>query len=233
MRAFADWNCKLLPMMHDLIANPSDAAQALSALKKLGISRFCMMPEFDCQQESLSLFLLNRDRALREIHKQMPENAFITSAATLLLTEGCHEVQGLRKLCIPQTNYLPIKLPLSLDVNWLAHEFNQFLYHLPFRLLLMNFDTYSLFYPSEVLDRLLNLPNVAYQFNYRALADPNMRIQLKRLLMRHAPILFGTSVNSVMKAYYYEFSHYIGVAKQHFTEFECDDLFFRKKIYQK
>ncbi len=229
MRAYTDWNCRLLPMMGELVANPQDSAKALLILKeKFGLTRFCMMPEFDCEKDSVANFLIRREKAFSELLPHISNEFHIRLGCAASVVSGLSETRDIRKLLLPKTNLLPIKLPYFPSEET-PKELNRLLYHLPYRLLFLSFDSYLNFYPHEDLLRWVELSNVAFQFNYGAMDDPRAIEVLKRLLQRNATVFFGTGINSYGKACYYEFDHYIDLATQNFSEYECDLLFFPKK----
>ena len=234
MRIYTDWSCRLLPMMRDYLSNPRDSVEALNILReRCGITRFCMMPEFDCRLESVSGFLVRRERSMSEIRELLPAGFWIRAAGASLLCPGLSETVGLHKLYIPSTSYLPLRLPFQQNQPWAAVELNRLLYHTKHQLLFLSFDLYSVFYPSDLFKRLLELPGAAYQFSYQSLILPEIQTVLHKLIQRNAPILFGTSVNSVNKACYYEFDYFLQTAAEQFTTFERDALFFQNRIYRK
>lgn len=164
-----------------------------------------MMAEFDCRVESLPCFLLRRDRAMRELQSVLQTGFQIGAGGYAKLCLGLSEIPGLRKLCLPGTDLLPILLPWNESTAETAVEWNRHLYHSPFRLLLMEFDHFLHAYPQDETDRLLRLDRIAYQFNYLSLSDPKIQRALRFLRERNAPVLFGTGVNSPGSAAYYDF----------------------------
>ena len=229
MRTYSDWNCKLLPQMGELIARSEDTISSIQILnKKFGLSHFCMMPEFDCKLESVAEFLIRRERAYEAIKDQLPADIRLTLGSSVLVSQGISQEIGLKKLLLPNTKLLPIQLPYF-PTNETAKELNRLLYHLPYRLLFLSFDTYLDFYAKEDIDRWIALPNTAYQWNYTALGDPRARDLLKILLSQNSTVLFGTGLRSYGKACYYEFDHYLEIASAYFNEYEIDRMFFPKK----
>ncbi len=229
MRVYTDWDCRLLPMMGDLIANPQDSAEALLILKeKFGLTRFCMMPEFDCEKDSVANFLIRREKAFSEILPFISNEFRIRLGCAALVIPGLSEISDIKKLLLPKTNLLPIKLPYF-PAKETPIELNRLLYHLPHQILFLSFDSYFNSYPYEDLLRWIELPNVAFQLNYSAMGDPRAIELLKRLLQRNAMVFFGTGINSYGKACYYEFDYYIELANYHFNEYQRDLLFFPKK----
>ena len=230
MRKFTDWNCSLLPMMGGLITSPHESAEALTLLKeKFGLSRFCMTPEFDCKKDSVASFLVRRDRAISEISTWLPPDIKIIPGASVALLPGLSEEHGLKKLLLPTTNELPIKFPYFSMSNNASVELNRLLYHSPWRICFLSFDSYVNYYPKDEIDRLSNLENASFQFNYRSLESAEIRALIKRLLSNGVTIRFGTELYSYGKACYYEFDRFIELATFHFSEYERDLLFFPKK----
>lgn len=215
--------------MGDLVTNPEETVRSLCFLnEKFGLTHFCMMPEFDCKQESVSAFLIRREKSLGTIKDQLPSNIRISLGASVLMSEGISEEINLKKLLLPGTDLFPIQLPYF-PTGEIAAELNRLLYHFPYRILFLSFDSYLDFYSGGDIERWLNLPNIAYQWNYSALENSRAREMLKFLLSRNSTVLFGTGLRSYGKACYYEFDHYLSLASKHFSDYEIDRMFFPKK----
>lgn len=234
MRVYWDWNCRLLPGMFEHVWTAEECLKVLSLLsERTTINRFCFMPDYDCSAESVSVFLIRLQRALDEVQPLLPKNLHVCACGRAALLPGLSQTEHLDRLILPRTDYLPIFLPLTGYRDYMDVELNRLLYHSKFRLLFTSFDHYPVLYPPDMIDRLIRLPNVAYQFNYKSLSNPQMIQTLKVLLQRNAPILFGTSVNCMEKAAFYDFYSYLNSANKEFNEFERDDLFFSRRIYRK
>lgn len=207
MKMLTDWNCHLLPMMGEWITAPKDTREALLLLNaRTGIRRFCMMAEFDCEKDSLSCFLLARDRAMREILPLLPDGFHVFAGGYLRLRQGVSGIPGLRKLCLPRTALLPVLLPWTGLSRELALEWNRLLYHTAVHPLVMETDHFVCGgFPREAVKRLLGLEHVAYQFSYLSLRDPAVRDAVRQLTERRATVLFGTGVNSPGSAAYYDY----------------------------
>ena len=129
MRVYTDWNCCLLPMMSDQVTDPRETAEALTLLRdRFGLKRFYMMPEFDCQTESVPMFLLKRERAKQELSSLLPEDVRVDFAATSLLLPNLSKAPMLHKLRIPRTNDLAIRFSPFDDETKVAPELNRMLY---------------------------------------------------------------------------------------------------------
>ena len=234
MAVYYDWDCRLLPAVGELISKPNEAAESIILLKeKFGIRQVYLMPTFEAETESIPLFLLRRERAMKAIRSLLPSDIHLHPAATSLLTPGLLGERSLGKLRIPATDYLPVKFPFVYDWNEVMTSFNQLLYHSPYRLLLMEFDALTDFYPREEIQRWCCLSNVAFCFRYQSLEKPEIRELLKLLIQRNAPICFGSGLNSYKKACYYQLDHYLALADRYFTSYEKSVLFFNKKLFRR
>lgn len=234
MAVYYDWDCRLLPSTGELISNPAESAESLIFLKeKFGIRQVFLMPTFEAEQKSIPLFLLHRERAVQSICSLLPSDIRIHAAAASLLTPGLLGERSLGKLRIPQTEYLPIRLPFLYDWNEVMTTLNQLLYRSPYRLLFMEFDALIDFYPRGEIQRWCCLSNVAYCFRYQSLENPKIREILKQLLQRNAPICFGSGLNSYKKACYYEFDHYLSLLDRYFISYEKSALLFNKKLFRR
>ncbi len=220
-------------MMGEHITSPKDSVACMHLLReKFGISKFYMISDYDCREESVAMFRLRQKRAEEELRSCLPKEIRIETAGCALVLPDVSQMIGLQKLRLPKTDYLPIRLSLSRDANARLLELNRLLYHFPLRPLFLSFDQYEKTCPKEEIERLLSIPYAAYQFSYRSLADPMNRAKIRFLLKKRAPILFGTEISSPKEAAYYELDYYLECAKREFTVFEFETLFFQKKIFQ-
>ena len=175
MRSYVDWNCQLFPHMCGQISDPSEAAESLCLLsERFGIRRFCMMPDFDSQKETVSMFLLRRFRAARELEGRLPKEIRVRYAGRALINPDLYQTERLKKLCVFGGRFLPVLLPIGEYADWIDLELNHLLYKTQVGLLLTSCELYPIFYPKEALERLFRIENAIYQFNYRALAEPSL-----------------------------------------------------------
>ena len=156
MKGYVDWNCGLLPHMHGQISDTDEALEVLSLLsRQFDIHRFCMMPDFDSQKETVSMFLLRRFRAEKQINDRLPKDVGVRYSGRALLNPDLHLTECLKKLCIFGGRFLPLQLPIGEYADWIDLELNRLLYKARVGLLLTSCEWYPIFYPKDVLDRLL------------------------------------------------------------------------------
>ena len=220
---YIDWNCHLLPDSHDVVEDTADVKQALFYLSSHHqIQAFSMMPSFLSRVESVSAFLIRRDKAIKSLldtPSQSSSSIKILSGASVLLDEGLYEVQNLNKLTVPfgSHRYLPIQLPLSEHADWIDYEINRILYKAEMRILFLSFDICCILYPESIIEKFTRISNAVYQFGYRSLTDERICRVISSLLHRNATVLLGSSLNSTDKVYHYDLQYYLDKSKQYFS----------------
>lgn len=207
-----DWNCRLLPLTTKDDKAFEETAKVLTFLSdRFSFRRFYMMPLYDATKEPISIFLLRRSRLetqLKEKLVQMP-NLKIKFGAIAQLSPGLHLTEKLDKLLIGTEGYLPILLPIGEYGEWVDYEINRLLFHSPCKkLIFMSFDLCITFYPEEIIDKLLRIPNAVFQFSFQSLSKPHNYSIVSSLLQQNRTVLTGSGIDSPQKAYYYEFDHY-------------------------
>ena len=234
MNCLTDYHARLLPMMGEHIASPADSLLAMDLLhEKYGIKRFCLIAEYDYREESVAMLRLRMERSLESMASLLQKREFrVETAGCALVLPEVSRMEGLHRLRLPKTDYLPIRFSLARDADARLLELNRLLYHFPLKLLFLSFDQLAATLDQDALDRLLSLPSVAYQFSYRSLTDPRIRDILRLLLRKRAPILFGSEITSPGEAAYYELDSYLECARREFSCFEYETLLFQKKIFQ-
>ena len=225
MNCLTDWNCRLLLRGDPLLGDHAELVRAFFlCVERFGIKRFCMMPTFDPQAESVARFLLRRERMQESLTPLLPSGARLRMGASVLLSPGLHAEQDLHKLTLPASHYLPLDLPIGEWADWLDLEINRLLYRAKKRLLFLSVERYPIFYPKDVLDRLMRIPNAVYQFNYRALADPASVALIRSLLHQGTTVLLGTATEDPYKLGFYEMEHYLTSADASLSRAELSSL---------
>ena len=228
MNRFTDWNCGLLPDGLELLGNAKDAVSGLRILsERTGFLRFCFLPVFDPQEASLSEFLFRRDRAIRMLSDQLPENfRLIPSARMMLPPDGIlSNDPKWKKLCIPKTDYLPVTFFLWDSPVAIENRLAKLTRHSGFAILLPSAERILSVFPKDVSDRIFRLPGMVYQFSYSALRDEKVLAILNLLLNRKAPILFGSSVSTPAQAARFDLEYDLELARAHFDRLSFETLF--------
>ena len=216
---FIDWNSRLLPGLHETITNPQESAQAILYLNnEYGFRTFCLMPTYFSSNESVASFLLRRSRAIARLKENLPfaPNIRILEGGCVHLEKSVHEVEQLHKLLLTfgACKYLPILLPVAEFDSWIDYEINRLLYQSNFPLWFVSFELACLFYPDEIIEKLLRIPNAIYQINYRSIENPRMQAVIQKLLRRNATVLLGTALDNVNKCYRFDLPYHLQEAQK-------------------
>ena len=233
MNRFTDWNCGLLPIGLELIGNAQDAASGIKILsERTGMRRFCFLPAFDPQEESLSAFLLKRDRAIRELSGLLPSCFQLIPAARMNLpSDGLlPNDPKLKKLCIPGTDCLPVTFFLWDDPGETENRLAKLVRHSGFSILLPSAERILSTFPQDVSERIFRLPGMVYQFSYSALREEKILKLLDQLLCRKAPVLFGSSVETPAQAARFDLAFELEPARAHFDRLSFERLFYSDLI---
>ena len=216
MNCHTDWNCRLFPCMRERIIDASASIEGMRVLyDRFGFKRFCMMPEYDARRETVSMFLLRRFRSEEMLKPLLPKEWKIRYASRVLLTPNLHRTESLHKLCLSKNKYLPISLPIAEYDDWMDFELNRLLYQSHFKLLMTSCELYPIFTPPEALKRIFHMENAIYQFNYKALTEPDICRIISYLVRRNKTVLLGTSLDCAEKAWQYDFTYYLEASDNH------------------
>lgn len=229
-----DWNCKLLADLHEIKHAPAASLAALSYLQsKFDLRAFCFAPTFRSSSDSVAAFLLRRDKTVSEILdcSQSTAPSFskpirLLCGSSVLLEKDLHETLHLHRLAVPFDvhAYLPIVLPMSSYADWIDLELNRLLYRRGMKLMFLSFEIACIFYPTEVLERLIRIDDAIFQFNYASVENPAIRSIIKKLIAQSKTVIFGTSLNAIDKIYHYELDWYLACIKRDFLDFEAASL---------
>lgn len=230
--SYTDWNCQLLPSMGGRTTRPEQALKTMQYLyDRFSLRHYCMMPLFDTQTETVNHFLKRKKLAADSLCAQLPRGLKISSFSRALMVPGLYETPSLHRLQIPKTTYLPIFFPLIPYADWMDEEINHLLYKAKVDLLFTSFELCTVLYPEEIVQRLLRIRYAAYQWNYRALADPKLCAMIAQLLMQGKTVLLGTSLDGIEKAYRYEMDHYLSCAKRNLPSVLYQELIAQNVLF--
>ena len=221
-----DWNCKLLPGFPDQTANVDTAVQAMQILhEQAGITEIAFFPKYDPLSDAQTIFQFRANAALTGLQRQLPFSAKLFVRPTVYLRPELPELNVLRHFCIPKTKYLAFSLPIT------AHEDTEnilakFVRHSPFRVLLTDAQLLPIFYPKDVLERIINLPGIALQTSFQSLFLPDFTVFLHKILQKGVPVVLGSGVNSPERANRIFFDEILQTLKENFTPAEAEKLLY-------
>lgn len=219
-----DWNCKLLPGFPDQVANIETALQAMQILyEQAGINEFAFFPKYDPASDSPTIFQFRANAALTALQSRLPFTAKLFVRPTVYFRKELPDTAILRHFCIPRTNYLAVSLPITpeSDTESLLADFTR---HSPYRVLLTEAQLLPIFYPKDVLERIVNLPGIALQTSFQSLFTPDFTVFLHKMLQKGVPIVLGSGVNSPERANRIRFEEIEQTLEENFSQFEKDRL---------
>ncbi len=219
-----DWNCKLLPGFPDQVANIETALQGMQILyEQNGITEFAFFPKYDPASDVQTVFQFRANAALTALQSRLPFTAKLFVRPTVYLRDELPDAAILRRFCIPKTDYLAVSLPISPrsdTENLLAGLVR----HSPYRILLSEAQLLPIFYPQDVLGRIVDLPGIALQISFQSLFSSDFTVFLHKMLQKGVPILLGSGVNSPERANRLHFDEILQTLEENFTKTEIDRL---------
>ena len=232
MYELTDWNCRLLPggLFPELSA--SQNADAIKWLQsRYHFSRFCMMADYDCKKESVTEFILKRDRALRLLRDALPENTKLIAAGSALLVTDLSTVAELDRLTLPSGRFLPLSMPIGAYADWMDTELNRLLYKRHLSPLFLSFERCILLYSPEIVKKLLRVPHAAFQFGFHTLADPKITRVMSALLEKRTTVLLGSGLGAPQKLSTFDFDYYREQAKVNLDVADIQQLFHISHVF--
>ncbi len=221
-----DWNCKLLPGFPDQTANVETAVQAMQILHdQAGITDFAFFPKYDPLSDSQAIFQFRANAALSAFQKQLPFLAKFFVRPTVYLRPEMPENNVLRHFCIPKTRFLAVSLPITAQEDT-ENILAKFVRHSPYRVLLTDAQLLPIFYPKDVLERIINLPGIALQTSFQSLFLSDFTVFLRKILQKGVPVLLGSGVNSPERASRIFFDEILQTLKENFTPAEAEKLLY-------
>ena len=221
-----DWNCKLLPGFPDQISNREAAVQAMQILyERSGINKFAFFPKYDPLTDSPTVFQFRANAALADLQSRLSFSAKLFVRPTVYLRPEMPENNVLRRFCIPKTTYLAVSLPIMVQEDT-ENTLAKFVRHSPYRVLLTDAQILPIFYPDDMLERIVNLPGIALQASFQSLLLPNFTVFLRKILQKGVPIVFGSGVNSPERAERIPLNDIFKALQENFSKQEEEKLLY-------
>lgn len=192
----ADYHNHSLPWMHDGPRTPEEAECLLVQLRNAGICRIILTPTYRPFYESVRRFRMRRTKAWHAMVHRIPRDMQICLGALVALEEGCCGCSDIETLVLPGTRYLPVELPTAPFPEWFDYEMHLLLHRRKLRPIFAGFERYSVLYSPEQLEHVMRVPDGAYQFTLRALANDEILKLARQLCCQGKIVLLGTGAFS-------------------------------------
>ena len=111
-----DFHTHILPDIDDGSNSTAMSLEMLRSLKEQGVTDVLLTPHFYAYKNDVQSFLENRAHSLRELVREMKKNNLemnLYAACETLYFDELWRIEDLKKLCIPNTNYIMLEMPFS------------------------------------------------------------------------------------------------------------------------
>ena len=228
-----DWNCDLLSLIRiDLAESELKVVEVMRFMMEThGITRFCMMPLFDARKEPVSVFQLKRVAYEERLQPVLPKSLSVKYSSKVLLVRGLSDLPDLARLTDATNGYLPLMLPLTAFEDWMDEELNRLLYKRKIKLLLLSCELFPILYSPGTVEKLLRIQGAMYQFGYHALSDGKLNRMIYNMYSLKRPILFGTGIDCLQKAWNYPISDFRNWSTSLFSKPEFQRMDHQAKLF--
>ena len=119
-----DWHSHVLPNVDDGSRDVSESLIMLKTLKEQGVDLVIATPHFFADDESVDDFLEKRERAWKELSREISENVdlSILLGAEVKYYSGISRMSGLERLQIGNSGLLLLEMPMSRWTEYTVRE---------------------------------------------------------------------------------------------------------------
>ena len=199
---WVDTHIHILPCIDDGASSLEESSQIFLRLKEQGVRGLVATPHFYHEKESIERFMLKRKSALTELRSFIGNGTrgfrFVLSAE-VHISQGVSSIPSLNKLCIKNTKYLPIELPVAnLDMDSYLEICNIIHKHRLYPLV-CNFERCIIMYSEENLKKVMGLPHASFNINALSFTDKKVAKIALEMHMSGKPIFVCTNSHNTQK----------------------------------
>lgn len=158
-----DFHTHLLPRLDDGSKSPEISLEMLNELKKQGVKRVVATPHFYANNESVDSFIERRSHSFSAIEDKIQDVEIILGAEVKFYS-GISRLQGMKKLCLEDSNLLLLEMPFR---QWTESDIKEVINIAgsgDFTVVLAHIERYFSFLKKGTLERLLE-NGVLFQCN--------------------------------------------------------------------
>lgn len=194
-----DFHTHILPGMDDGAETVQQSIKMLRILRKQGVDRVALTPHFYAHRESVDSFLDRRQTAFEQLqkaigHEKMPR---LLLGAEVSLECDLEEVGGLEKLCLQDTPYLMLELPIHYHyMPWMLENALSLCnanHTLP---MLAHIDRYIGIYTDEHLENIVMDSDALVQINTSSLLHHAIRKKVLTWIKSGRPVILGSDAHN-------------------------------------
>lgn len=192
-----DWHSHLLPEMDDGSHSVAESMAMMQAQTEQGVTTVIATPHFYANDESVDSFLKRRTRAAELLREQLPEGMpSVRLGAEVRYYPGISRMEGLRSLCIEDSNLLLLEMPMIPWTESMVRELIGMSGRDGICLLMAHIDRYLSLQSREVWSRLLD-NGVLMQTNASFFASLTTRRKALSLLKEGYIHLLGSDCHNM------------------------------------
>lgn len=193
---YTDFFNKSLPMPTEGPSDADEAAALLGGLTSAEIRRVIFAPRYCPRLESgfdsVGYFVRMRNRVFRSVKSSVPRGIAATLAAEVVMYPGCFNDPEITRLAFGIARCMICSLPFPIYNDEIFKDINKLVYRIGIIPIFAEFNRYLLFYPEDIIRKLLNVPGAAFQFNVRSLDYKDTVKFVMSLISSGKHVLFGT-----------------------------------------
>lgn len=122
----------------------------------------------------------------------VPRGIAATLAAEVVMYPGCFNDPEITRLAFGIPRCMICSLPFPIYNDEIFKDINKLVYRIGIIPIFAEFNRYLLFYPEDIIRKLLNVPGAAFQFNVRSLDYKDTVKFVMSLISSGKHVLFGT-----------------------------------------
>lgn len=193
-----DFHSHILPGIDDGSRSVQESIELLKMLSEQDVHTVVATPHFFADRESVDEFLLRRQSAYEMLCEQLPDGMpKIVLGAEVKYYNGISHMEGLRKLCAGNGNFLLLEMPMSQWTEYTIKELIELSNSRGITLVMAHIERYMSFQNSDVFDRLLD-SGILMQVNATFFTSFRTRRRALSMLRRGRIHFLGSDCHRVL-----------------------------------
>ncbi|MBQ8783608.1 MAG: capsular polysaccharide biosynthesis protein [Clostridia bacterium] len=194
-----DFHSHILPAIDDGSKSEAESLLMLNALKNQGVTKVVATPHFYANNESVTHFTHRRQKAYDKLKDSLSEDLpEIVLGAEVRYYEGISRLEGLRELCIEDTEMLLLEMPASRWSEFMLRDLVDLTSKSRMTLVLAHIERYMSLQAGGVFEDLLS-SGVLMQINAGFINDFFTRRKALNLLKSEKVHFIGTDCHDTVK----------------------------------
>lgn len=196
-----DFHAHILPTLDHGCDKVKVALLQLELARSVGVKKILATSHFYPNRHTVDSFVEKRTAALNAVLPIAEEMKIeIIPAAEVLLCNGLDRLDGIEKLCIPNTKTILLELPFTVLGDEIFETVGRFIKD-GFKIVLAHADRYSKKYVQTMIDL-----GAAIQLNASSVAKLFVKRRIKNYINDYRVVAIGSDIHGYDKRYYNAFA---------------------------